>query len=168
MAVEITDQFRLCSQSIEQAVLELFRRDPFYAHIALRLPRIIDPLVATASVGISGLGIVLRINPTFWMSLKLLKYRVAILKHELLHIALDHLVRQSSFSNSKLFNIAADLAINVLYVGSDELPEGALLISDFTDPQREAYIIELKVSRESAKLSSYLGRSLLKSEYFGS
>lgn len=102
MAVEITDQFRLCSQSIEQAVLELFRRDPFYAHIALRLPRIIDPLVATASVGISGLGIVLRINPTFWMSLKLLKYRVAILKHELLHIALDHLVRQSTFSNSRL------------------------------------------------------------------
>jgi predicted metal-dependent peptidase len=132
VAVEITDQFRLCSQSIEQAVLELFRRDPFYAHIALRLPRIIDPLVATASVGISGLGIVLRINPTFWMSLKLLKYRVAILKHELLHIALDHLVRQSTFSNSRLFNIAADLAINDLYIGSDELPEGALLISDFS------------------------------------
>lgn len=120
-----------CARSIEEAVLELFQLDPFFAHIALRLPRIVDRSIPTASVGTSGLNIVLRVNPEFWLGLKSSKLRVGVLKHELLHIVLDHIVRQTSFDNRPLFNIAADLAINDTYIGSDNLPADALLVKDF-------------------------------------
>lgn len=120
-----------CARSIEEAVLELFRLDPFFAHIALRLPRIVDRSVETASVGISGLNIVLKINPEFWLGLTSNNLRIGVLKHELLHIVLDHIVRQTSFDNQRLFNIAADLAINDAYIGSDNLPADALFVKDF-------------------------------------
>lgn len=52
------------------------------------------------------------------------------MKHELLHIAFKHLLMQESFSDKKLFNIAADAEVNQ-YI--DVLPKDAIDIKNI-DP----------------------------------
>jgi len=59
-------------------------------------------------------------------------HRLGLIKHELLHLAFGHLVLRTSFSDKRLFNIAADLEINQ-YIGSKYLPEGGLLLESFPE-----------------------------------
>lgn len=54
--------------------------------------------------------------------------KLALLKHEMLHLAFKHLVMSESFPDKNLFNIAADLEVNS-YV--DNLPKSALFAVDF-------------------------------------
>jgi predicted metal-dependent peptidase len=54
--------------------------------------------------------------------------KLALLKHEMLHLAFKHLVMSDSFSDKKLFNIAADLEVNGYIEG---LPPGGLVAADY-------------------------------------
>lgn len=54
--------------------------------------------------------------------------KLALLKHEMLHLAFKHLVMSESFNDKKLFNIAADLEVNGYIHG---LPPGGLVASDY-------------------------------------
>ena len=73
----------------------------------------------------------LAINPDFWESLSD-NHRHGLLKHELLHIAFNHLTTRDSYADKKLFNIAADLEINQ-YIRPDRLPEGGITMDSFPD-----------------------------------
>jgi predicted metal-dependent peptidase len=54
--------------------------------------------------------------------------KLALLKHEMLHLAFKHIVLSDSFKDKKLFNIAADLEVNGYIKG---LPPGGLVASDY-------------------------------------
>jgi len=54
--------------------------------------------------------------------------KLALLKHEMLHLAFKHLVMSDSFPDKRLFNVAADLEVNS-YV--ENLPSNALFAVDF-------------------------------------
>jgi len=76
----------------------------------------------TAGVSKHNINVQLAINPVFWEHLSS-EYRVGILKHEILHVAFQHLLLRDSYTNKKLFNIAADLEINQ-YIDRAYLPGG--------------------------------------------
>jgi len=112
--------------SLSQAVAALLLRDPFYAHVVMNLRRRVADDVDTAAVTVVGGQPWLLVNEGFWLdTLQDDNLKRGILRHEILHIVLGHLVRHQAFTDKLKFNIAADLAVNSL-IPRSELPANAL------------------------------------------
>ena len=119
------------NDAVAKAGVELLRKEPFYAHVLSGLSRIVTDEIPTMAVSYKNDGFCLWINPTFTIKELSDKERIAVLKHELLHLVFKHLFR-SRGNDRELENIAADLVVNQ-YVNPWPLPKGALLLSSFPD-----------------------------------
>ena len=113
------------SDTLARATKELMLKEPFYGLFLITLNKVWRNDIDTAGVSKNNINAQLAINPVFWENLSS-EYRVGILKHELLHIAFQHLLLRDRFSNKRLFNIAADLEINQ-YIDRSYLPDLLLL-----------------------------------------
>ena len=127
-------EHQACFQSIAKSISQLQMREPFYGHIACRLKRSITSKISTAAVTFDPAGdIELLVNPSFFMEELNLDERVAVIKHELLHVVLKHLSRLDwEKYNPQLLNLAADLVVNQ-YVKPWPLPEGAVTLATFPE-----------------------------------
>ena len=112
---------------VEKALKRLLIKNPFYGLFCLSLPKIVTTEVDTLCVRKKSLNFELCINPDFW-SQHTDDEQIALLTHELSHIALQHIFIHESFPDKKLFNLAADLEVNS-YI--ENLPESACLARDF-------------------------------------
>ena len=121
--------------------------EPFYAHFLLRCVRQVSDTIQTAGVALLKKYILLLVNPSFFMNdLKNTAERGAVLLHEALHIMNKHIVQmhKDTFSDKRLYNIAADLEINQLIGGRWTLPTGALSIH--TSPFKELNLPEFDIA----------------------
>jgi len=89
----------------------LMFREPFYGLFLIGLNKELSDDVATACVAKDGINTKLVISPKFWETLGD-GCKVAVLKHELLHIAFKHLQMFDEYEDKTLLNVAADLEIN--------------------------------------------------------
>lgn len=89
----------------------LMFKEPFYGLFLISLNKELSDAVQTACVAKDGINTKLVISPKFWETISD-NCKVAVLKHELLHIAFKHLQMYDSYSEKELLNIAADLEIN--------------------------------------------------------
>ena len=105
--------------------------EPFYGLFLIGINKQYSERIPTAGVSKHGIGMQLTINPEFYNELSE-DHRFGLIKHELLHIAFGHLLLRDSYTNHKLFNIAADLEINQ-YILESKLPKGGLLLSSFPE-----------------------------------
>ncbi len=114
-------------------------KEPFYAHFLSGIIRDVTDKVPTAAVGFKSGKIALYVNENFF--LKELKWsenprkneRVAVIKHETLHIIFKHLFRMKTKDyDNKLFNIAADLVVNQL-ISPWKLPDSAVTLETFPE-----------------------------------
>lgn len=120
------------AESLSQVSKDLMLKEPYYGLFLIMLNKIWDEKrVPTAGVSKNGINYQLTINPQFWESLSL-DHRKGLLKHELLHIAFNHLSMYFNFSDKKLANIAMDMEINQ-YIDKDWLPEGGIDINNYED-----------------------------------
>lgn len=110
------------NNSLSSVGKKLILSEPFYGLLLLSLDKHWSRSLPTAGVSHENLHPRLSINPEFWEGLTA-DHRLGILKHELLHIALQHLSLRSKYPDKKLFNIAADLEINQ-YIERRLLPGG--------------------------------------------
>lgn len=118
-------------QEISRCINQLLIKEPFYAHLLSGVIRIYSDEVDTAAVGIRDNCIALYINPDFFFEkLKGISQRVAVVKHETLHLVFKHLYRDAKHKNPDILNIAADLVVNQ-YIGPWELPEFAITLKTF-------------------------------------
>jgi predicted metal-dependent peptidase len=117
-------------ENVARAVISLYMAEPFFAHIVQGLPRRIDETTPTAAVALVGGGIELRVNPAFFATLSR-DERVAVIKHEVLHVVLKHLLRAEG-RHARLWNLACDVVVNGL-IGQWQLPEGAITRATFPD-----------------------------------
>ena len=103
----------------------LMFKEPFYGLFLISLNKELNDAVSTACVAKDGINTKLVISPKFWETLSD-NVKIAVLKHELLHIAFKHLQMYDSYSEKELLNIAADLEINQYIEDSykDETWEG--------------------------------------------
>jgi len=101
--------------------------------------RTVGDATPTAAVALTPTGIQLRVNPHFFMNgLKSQSERVAVIKHEVLHLVFKHLFRHTDERSSPfLLNLAADLVVNQLIGRYWSLPRGAILLSTFPDLELE-------------------------------
>lgn len=114
---------------LAKACKQLIVKDPFYGLFLLSLNKFYSDKIDTLGVQLNGINYELVINPIYWKSLTD-EEQLGVLKHELLHIAFKHLLMRESFSNKKLFNIAADIEVNQ-YI--EVLPDGVCTLQSI-DP----------------------------------
>lgn len=96
---------------VEKCFKRLLIKNPFYGLFCLSLPKEITRKVSTLAVSKNGINCQLNINPDFWEILSD-DEQLALLQHELSHIALQHMFISESFADQKLFNISADAEVN--------------------------------------------------------
>ena len=89
----------------------LMFKEPFYGLFLISLNKELSDVVKTACVAKDGINTKLVIIHKFWETISD-NVKIAVLKHELLHIAFKHLQMYDSYSEKELLNIAADLEIN--------------------------------------------------------
>ena len=109
-------------------------KEPFYAHFLSGIIREVTDKVPTAAVGFKAGKIALYVNENFFLKeLRSITERVAVIKHETLHIIFKHLFRMKSKDyDNRLFNIAADLVVNQL-IAPWKLPDSALTLDKFPE-----------------------------------
>jgi predicted metal-dependent peptidase len=112
---------------VQKSIYRLLEKEPFYAHFILNSNILYDKYnVPTAGV------CVIQGVPTFVFNTKFVSTLdeaqcMTILKHEVLHLVMDHLGQAKGFSKEDqyLANIATDCAINQYL---DHLPEGCVTL----------------------------------------
>ena len=117
--------------SLSKTSKDLMLKEPYYGFFLLMLHKTWNDAVGTAGVCKNGINFQLTISEKFWNNLSDL-HKLGLLKHELLHIAFQHLTTFTMFSDKKLANIAMDMEINQ-YIDGHWLPEGGIDIDDYDD-----------------------------------
>ena len=108
-------------------------KEPFYAHFLSGIIREVTDKVPTAAVGFKSGKIALYVNENFFLKELKLSERVAVIKHETLHIIFKHLFRMKTKDyDNKLFNIAADIVVNQL-ISPWKLPDSAVTLETFPE-----------------------------------
>lgn len=130
--------------SIDTALVEVLHSEPFSSEISMRTPKVQNWNVDTAYVASDKeANIHLGYNPDFMRSLPF-AHKVGVIIHEILHIAFGHIAERAPANkrDAKIFNIAADLAINSI-IGVSRLPDFCLMpgrAPKTDDPQLAALI----------------------------
>lgn len=118
----------IAKDNLEKAVMSLLNTNPFYGYFLNGCRRIYTTTeVPTCGVNITD-KINLYINPDFFNGLTL-NEQTGVLRHEIDHVINLHQLRGEN-RNKKLFNIAADIAINQ-YIDPTQLPKVALGMKNF-------------------------------------
>ena len=118
-------------ESLSKASKQLMLKEPFYGFFLIMLNKLWSDKIPTACVGKQGINYQLIINSSFWEGLND-DQKIGILKHELLHIAFQHLSVFFTFSDRQLTNIAMDCEINQ-YIDPKGLLEGCVNIDNYPE-----------------------------------
>jgi len=149
-------------RSLSKIGKELMLKEPYYGFFLIMLNKLWSKKLPTAGVSKQNINFQLAINPDFWESLSE-DHKLGLLKHELLHIAFNHLTTFSMFSDKKLANVAMDMEINQ-YIEKDWLPEGGIDVDTYApelDLDKRAgsryYYNKLKQFQEDKKQNGTCG-----------
>jgi len=122
------------NDEISRCIIQMLISEPYYAHFLSGIVRNVTTQIPTAAVGLNNTKVTLYINEKFFLKeLTTFSSRVAVIKHETLHLLFKHLFRLDLKKyDRKLFNIAADLVVNQ-FIGKWDLPKSAVTLSSFPD-----------------------------------
>lgn len=122
------------NDEISRCIIKMLINEPFYAHFLSGIVRKVTDEVPTAAVGLNETKVTLYVNENFFLKeLSTFSSRVAVIKHETLHLLFKHLFRLDLKKyDPKLFNISADLVVNQ-FIGKWKLPENAVTLSSFPE-----------------------------------
>jgi predicted metal-dependent peptidase len=113
-------------ESIAKTSKTLMLREPFYGLFLMQLNKRITNDIPTAAVSRNGINYELIVNSKFWEELGE-NQRIGLMKHELLHIAFQHLLMYDDYPDKELLNIAMDVEINQ-YIDPQYYPTPDLLL----------------------------------------
>jgi predicted metal-dependent peptidase len=145
--------------TLSRATKELMLKEPFYGLFLIMMNKVWRNDLDTAGVSKHNINVQLAINPTFWENLSS-EYRVGILKHEILHVAFQHLLLRDSYKNHKLFNIAADLEINQ-YIDRAYMPGGNYPSKEKYEEDTKIFVDNIKDKMKKGELTPEAGREEL-------
>jgi len=126
-------RIRCAEAELEQSIVMVLRKEPFYGHLLCSVVRRLDSDIPTAAVTLSPVGVSLVVNPDFFLTTLSSDERCAVIKHEILHLVLRHLFRfEEPGMDRTLLNLAADIVVNQL-VHPWPLPSGAITLATFPE-----------------------------------
>ena len=115
---------------IAQRTIDLILQEPFYGHFFSGMLKELTEEISQLAISYTAGGLLkLRVNPYYWEKLPP-KLQIGLIKHELLHLVLKHVLKIRQFEHKRLFYIAADLVVNQ-YIAEDQLSDDALLLQHF-------------------------------------
>lgn len=116
------------------ASFRLMTREPFFGHVFSGLLRQVTTAVPSVGLGLApGYMPRLRVNPDWWGEhAGQTDRQVGLLKHEVLHLVLEHVLREGDFRHRQVYWIAADLVVNQ-YIEDRYLGPDALTLGTFAD-----------------------------------
>ena len=119
---------------VSRCIIKMLLKEPFFAHLLTGIVRNVTDQVPTAAVGLNGRTMKLFVNEKFFLKeLTTTSSRVAVIKHETLHLMFKHVFRMDIEKHDPvLFNYAADIVVNQ-FIGSWKLPDSALTLETFPD-----------------------------------
>ena len=119
---------------VSRCIIQMLLKEPFFAHLLSGIVRNISKEIPTAAVGLRGSNINLFVNENFFLKeLTTTSSRVAVIKHETLHLMFKHIFRMDIHKHDPLlFNYAADIVVNQ-FIGSWDLPDSAVTLATFPD-----------------------------------
>jgi predicted metal-dependent peptidase len=121
------------NEEISRCIIKMLLKEPFYAHFLSGIIREVTDKVPTAAVGFKSGKIALYVNENFFLKELRSTERVAVIKHETLHIIFKHLFRMKTKDyDNRLFNIAADLVVNQL-ISPWKLPDSAVTLETYRE-----------------------------------
>lgn len=109
----------------------LILEEPFYGLFLVSLNKVYKTTLPTAGVSKHGIGVQLTINPDYFEKLGE-STRIGLIKHEILHVAFQHLTLRDSFPDYKVFNLAADLEVNQ-YIEEHQMESNWIFRSTFPE-----------------------------------
>lgn len=111
---------------LSHAVVDLVLAQPLVGHLLGRIDRILTEATPTLGLYVGRDRIALLVNPDYFAGLSSRAMRVAVLRHEVLHLLFGHPFRTDlAHVDLHLFGAAADLVVNE-HVGSWPLPADAV------------------------------------------
>lgn len=139
---------------LSRTIIALLIDEPFFAHLLSGMNREVSSKTKTIAIQIELTGPRLLINEAYFLQkLSTQKQRIAVLKHEVLHIAFGHFLRRRPDYIPELYDIAADLVVNQ-YIELKYLPKEAITLDSFTglalesaDTLENYYAILLKLTQ---------------------
>lgn len=148
-------------------IYRLLLSEPFFAAVSRQIRKVPTKNIPTAGVTVEPVtsNFVLYYNPVFFaVTLKNDVERLAVLKHEFYHLILEHVTsrKPKDKKENKLWNIAADLAINSFLIG--EIPEfccipGKGFFADMKELQSsEWYFSALKKKQQEQQANGQSGQ----------
>lgn len=140
------DQGRVESE-LSRAIHRLLVKEPFFGHLLMGVARTIGDETPSAAVSARGGQLRLLVNPEFFLGkLRSGPERVAVIKHEALHLLFKHVLRMQTHGvqthalrphgvrpDVRLWNVAADLVVNQHIQRPWVLPPDALTLATFPD-----------------------------------
>ena len=122
-------------EELGRAVIALIREEPFFGHLLSGINRDITNETPTAGVSFRNGRPLLSINPDFFVNeLPLDGQQSAMIKHEVLHLLLDHASRLTAQMQREIFDLASDVVINQMLGDKWPLPPGAVHLESFSFP----------------------------------
>lgn len=101
-------------QTVFKVCKQLIIKEPFYGLFLMRLNKFFSDKIQTAGVAIDGINPVLAINKDWWYTLDD-TMRIAVIKHELMHLLYGHLTQNFDYlrkTSAKFANMAFDAEVN--------------------------------------------------------
>lgn len=124
-------------ETLSKAIRKLLLSEPFYGMFLITLNKRWLSSLPTAAVTLNGINYEILINPEFWEKKLIGKddnetnaLKIAVLKHELLHLAFFHLTDYKHLKEREIANIAMDIEINQWITG---LPEWVVTMDKFPE-----------------------------------
>ena len=131
----MTDDARKVEEELSRSVIQLLLKEPFFGHLLGGVARSVTDRTPTMAVGVFDGQVRLLVNPSFFLtSVRRKEERVAVVKHETLHLLFKHILRADPRTHDlRLFNVAADLVVNQLIGRPWKLPDDAVTLDTFPD-----------------------------------
>ena len=126
-------EIAVAEAELARAVIALIRHEPFFGHLLSGINRDVSDRTETTGVSFRNGRPVLSVNPEFFLhGVGEDAQRSAMVKHEVLHLLLDHASRRNAQRRDpQLFDLAADLVVNQLMGDHWPLPPGAIVLDSF-------------------------------------
>lgn len=119
------------NEDIGKVSKNLMFKEPFYGLFLMSLNKDVNEQVKETSISKNSINCQLSINPNYWKGLSE-KHKEGVLKHQLIHLAFQHVLDRDNFSDKEVFDIATDLEVNQ-YITPENRPESFKIPSDYKE-----------------------------------
>lgn len=154
---------------LSRTIISILLEEPYLGHFAMGVLKREDHQVDTLAISQADLIPALGFSPLYWLDSTLSAvHKYGLLKHELLHLSLNHHLLAHKYPHKRIYDIAADLVVNQ-YIESHKLPDESIVLARFSGFRWRTYqevdyyyreLIQAMRNTSAGKSKAYLNELL--------